>query len=60
MDSTLFDGIRTEDEPDAFVQEVMEAALGQPVPTDPVPDELWNLVMPTNNSAGGDSDEHSV
>jgi len=60
MDSTIFDGIRTEDEPDAFVQDVMETALGQPAPTDPVPDELWNLVMPTNDSAGGDSDEHSV
>jgi hypothetical protein len=60
MDSTLFDGIRTEDEPDVFAQEAMEAALGQPVPTDPVPDELWNLVMPTNDNAGGDSDEHSV
>jgi hypothetical protein len=60
MDSTLFDGIRTEDEPDAFVQEVMEAALGQTVPTDAVPDELWNLVMPTNNNAGGENDEHSV
>ncbi len=60
MDSVLFDGMRTEDESDAFAQEAMEAALGQPVPTDPVPDELWKLVMPTNNSAGGDSDEHSV
>ena len=60
MDSTLFDGIRTEDEPDAFAQETMEAALGQPVPTDPVPDELWNLVMSTNDNAGGDNDEHSA
>ena len=60
MDSTLFDGIRTEDELDAFVQEVMEAALGQPVPTDPVPDELWSLVMPTNSNTGGDNNEHSV
>jgi len=60
MDSVLFDGMRTEDEPDAFAQEAMEAALGQPVPTDPVPDELWNLVMPTNNNAGGDNDEQSV
>jgi hypothetical protein len=60
MDSTLFEGIRTEDEPDALAQEAMEAALGQPVPVDPVPDELWNLVMPTNDDAGGDSDEQSV
>jgi hypothetical protein len=60
MDSTLFDGMRTEDEPDAFAQETMEAALGQSVPTDPVPDELWNLVMPTNDNAGGDNDEHSA
>jgi hypothetical protein len=30
------------------------------VPTDPVPDELWNLVMPTNDNAGGDNDEHSA
>lgn len=60
MDSTLFDGIRTEDEPDVFAQEAIEAALGQPVPTDPVPDELWNLVMPTNDNAGGDNDEHSA
>ncbi|HWQ22307.1 MAG TPA: hypothetical protein VN478_06240, partial [Clostridia bacterium] len=47
MDSTFFDGIRTEDEPDALAQEATEAALGQPVSADPVPDELWNLVMPT-------------
>jgi len=60
MDSTLFEGIRTEDEPNAFVQEVVEAALGQPVPTDPVPDELWNLVMPTNTHTEGDDNEHSV
>ena len=60
MDSTLFDGVRTEDEPDRIAQETMEAALGQPVPTDPVPDELWSLVMPTSNNLGGDNDEHSV
>jgi hypothetical protein len=60
LDCTLFDGIRTEDEPDVFAQEAIEAALGQPVPTDPVPDEFWNLVMPTNNNAGGDNDEHSA
>ncbi|MFZ2413723.1 MAG: hypothetical protein WAW16_05830 [Candidatus Cryosericum sp.] len=60
MDSTLFNGIRTEDEPDALVQETIEAALGQPIPTDPVPDELWNLVMPIQDNAGGDSDEQST
>jgi hypothetical protein len=60
MDSTLFDGIRTEDEPDAFAQEAMQAALGQSVPTDPVPDELWNLVIPDQDNAGGDNDEHSA
>jgi hypothetical protein len=60
MDSTLFDGIRTEDVPDVFAQEAIEAALGQPVPTDPVPDELWKLVMSTNDNAGGDNDEHSA
>ena len=38
----------------------METALGQPVPADSVPDELWNLVMPTDTSAGGDNDEHSI
>jgi hypothetical protein len=57
MDSTLFEGVRTEDEPDAYAQEEVEASLDQPMPTDPVPDELWNLVMPTNSSAGGDNEQ---
>lgn len=60
MDSTLFEGIRTEDEPFVFVQELMETALGQPVPADSVPDELWSLVMPTDTRAGGDNNEHSI
>ena len=60
MDSTLFDGVRTEDEPDALAQEAIEAALDQPISTDPVPDELWNLVMPVQDNAGGDSDEQST
>jgi hypothetical protein len=60
MDSVLFDEMRTEDEPDAFAQEAMEAGLGQPVAIDPVPDELWRLVMPTNNTAGDDIHERSV
>jgi hypothetical protein len=60
MDFTLFDGIRTEDEPDALAQEAMEAAPDQLMPTDPVPDELWNLVMPVQDNAGGDSDEQST
>ncbi len=60
MDSTLFDGIRTEDEPDALAQEAMEATLDQPMLSDPVPDELWNLVMPVQDNAGGNSDEQST
>lgn len=60
MDSTLFDGVRTEDEPDALAQEAMEASLDQTTPTDPVPDELWNLVMPVQDNAGGETDEQST
>ena len=57
-DRTIADGVCTEDEEVPFVEDVIESSAGQPVPTDPVPDELWRTMAP--ELPEGDSDEQTI
>ena len=57
-DRTIADGVCTEDEDNPFVEDVIESSTGQPVPTDPVRDELWRTVAP--ELPEGDSNEQTI
>jgi len=57
-DRTIVNGTCTEDEEPAFTEDVIESSVGQPVPTEPVPDELWRTVAP--ELPEGDSNEQTI